>query len=145
MLIEENNKSLRFNVIGYQFPDLHSTKNDYNYDANWLTCEINYSDRENNNTYRDSCLLTCELEELIEALSKILNGEPGGYISEFMEPYLQISISKADDKIMFVIHFVYDTSKNGWKKCKVSSLVEQDKALCFLEELKGLQKCYPER
>ena len=125
MLIEENNKSLRFNVIGYQFPDLHSTKNDYNYDANWLTCEINYFDGENNHNYENPCLLTCEFEELIKALSDILDGEPGGYISEFMEPYLQISISKADDKVMFVIHFVYDTLENNWKKCKVSSLVEQ--------------------
>ena len=33
MFIEENNKSLSFNIIGYQFPDLHSTKNDYNYET----------------------------------------------------------------------------------------------------------------
>lgn len=145
MLITENNRSINFNISGYQFDKLKSLGMTYDYDANWLICEIKYSEDDFSQSYSDPCLLTYELEELINAFSKILDGEDGGYISDFMEPYLKISIAKAEDKIMLIVHFVYDTSDGIWKKRKVASMVEKEYALQILNELRELQTTYPER
>ena len=45
MLISEKNKSIDFNVIGYEFPrEKKSLKKEFNYDANWLSLKIHYQD-----------------------------------------------------------------------------------------------------
>lgn len=143
MFIIENNKSISFKVSGYQFPKAKSSDDEF--DANWLICEIKYSEDDFSQIYKDACLLTYELEDLINSLSKILVGDENSYISDFMEPYLQISIAKAEEKVMFIVHFVYDTSGEIWKKRKVAALVEKEYATQILDELRELQKVYPQR
>lgn len=145
MIIVSNNKSISFNINGYEYPNHKSSSEGYDYDANWLICEIKYSENELNEVYRDACLLTYELEELISALTKILKDEEEAYISDFMEPYLQISIAKVEEKVLFIVQFVYDTSGGIWKKRIVSSVVEKESAMRFLDKLVELQKAYPER
>ncbi len=143
MLFTENNKSIRFTINGYEFPEKISSTKEDNFDANWLICEIEYSEDGFSQTEHDACLLTDELEELTLSLSKILDGDESGYISSFTEPYLQISISKVDEKVVFNVHFIYDTKE--WNKFKVTSCVEKEYATRILDELKELQKRYPER
>ena len=104
MRIIENNKELSFNICGYQFKQMKSTITEYNYDANWLNCEIEYFENGSRYVYTDSCLLTNELEELIFALSKIIKGEESSYISAFMEPYLKIAIAKVENKMLFIVN-----------------------------------------
>ena len=145
MLITENNKSLSFNITGYQYPDIKSKKKDYNYDANWLICEITYLEDSLREVYEDACLLTCELDEIIEGLSKVIDGEEGGYISEFLEPYLRISITNINDNIIITIHFVYEVSDKAWKKRKVSCAINKEDAAKILCELQDFKKMYPER
>ena len=145
MLITENNKSIKFNISDYQFSKSELSSKGYDYDANWLICEIKYSEESFRQSYRDACLLTYELEEWINSFVKILDGEAGGYISDFMEPYLQVAIAKAEDKIMFIVHFVYDTTDGIWKKRKIASLLEKESAKQILDELREMQKNYPQR
>lgn len=145
MLITENNKRLYFNITGYQFPNATSSNEEYNYDANWLNCEIKYSEGDFNETYTDPCLLTYELEELIDAISKILDDTESIFISDFMEPYLKISIAKVEDKVIFIFQFTYDTLSDIWKSWKIVSSVERDCAVQILNELKKIQNSYPER
>ncbi len=54
-------------------------------------CEVKYSDAETNETFKDACLLTYELADMVEELSGILDGSEDGYISDFMEPYLKVA------------------------------------------------------
>lgn len=53
MLISEKNKSIDFNVIGYEFPrEKKSLKKEFNYDANWLSLKIHYQDgKKRKNVY----------------------------------------------------------------------------------------------
>ena len=145
MRIIENNKELSFNICGYQFKQMKSTITEYNYDANWLNCEIEYFENGSRYVYTDSCLLTYELEELIFALSKIIKGKESSYISAFMEPYLKIAIAKVENKMLFIVNFVYDTLDGIWKTRKIASVVEVEHAVQILNELKELQRKYPER
>ncbi len=145
MLIIENNKKFYFHISGYQFPTEKSSSEEYNHDANWLNCEIKYAENDFIQTCIDPCLLTSELNKLIYSLSQILDGVESGYISDFLEPYLQISIAKAEDKILFIFSFVYSNKNDIWKTWKVTSLVEKSYAVDILNELKEFQKLYPER
>ena len=93
MIIRNGSKSLSFSIEEYQYPREKSHGDDYNYDANWLDVVIEYSDENENKHYRDACLLTYELAGCVEDIRKIILGEEMLYISDFMEPYLKITVS----------------------------------------------------
>ena len=145
MLVTENNKKIYFNISGYEFPKERPSNEEYNFDANWLNCEIKYFEGDFNQVCIDPCLLTYELEDLIFALSKILDGTESEYNSMFMEPYLKISIAKVEDKIRIVFKFMHDTLSSPWGIWEVDSLLEKKYATEILNELKELQKNYPQR
>ena len=145
MIIASKNKIIDFKVNSYQFPNRHPSDDDYDYDANWLICEIKYSEGDFSEVYCDPCLLTYELQELIESMQKIINYEEDAYISEFMEPYLKISIVRCEEKLVFTIKFVYDTSGNNWNKRTVSAEMNEEEAIQILNELIEFQKAFPER
>ena len=111
MKIVEENNSIRFDVLGYQFPKcMNSKPNDYNYDANWLTIKVTYTTSEGTNEYTDSCLLTYELNEVVTGIDNLIGSRQSGYISDFMEPYLKIAIAKSGENYVFQFYFVYDTT-----------------------------------
>ena len=145
MLIVSKNKIIDFKITSYQFPNHRPSTEDYDYDANWLICEIKYSEDNLNEVYSDPCLLTYELQELTESMQKILNYEEDAYISDFMEPYLKIAIVRCEEKVVFTIQFVYDTTGGNWKTRNVSSVMNEDIAIQILTELTKLQKTFPER
>ena len=139
------NKIMDFTIIGYQFPDCIASGEAYDFDANWLLCEIRYTEGDCNEAYRDACLLTCELRELIEAMEKILNKEKSAYISEFLESYLQIAIARLEEKLVFTIKYAYDVASGNWNERIVSAEMDEKMALNIFWELTKLQKAYPER
>ena len=44
MISHQGNKTIEFTIEGYEFPEAELTKDDFNEEANWLMCEIRYSD-----------------------------------------------------------------------------------------------------
>lgn len=145
MVISEKNKSINFHIIGYEFPYEKSSKKEFNYDANWLHIEVACCDDNTNNTYTDTCLLTYELSELINTLQQIINSNENSYISDFMEPYLSICITKIDEFIIFVFSFVYDTTHGKWSKIGVTAKWTMEEAREKVKELKDMELKFPER
>ena len=145
MRVLSKKKIMDFSIINYQFPDYIVSGEGYDYDANWLLCEIKYAEGDCSHTYRDACLLTYELQELTNAMESILNKEDDAYVSDFMEPYLKIAIARAEEKVVFTIRYVYDTTDGKWKERTVSSVLDEDMALQAFCELIEFQKAYPER
>lgn len=74
---------------------------DVNHDANWITVEIYYSNEKIKETYRDSCVLTWELDELACGIKRLLNGVQNRYESDSLEPYLQMVITRKDEVFSF--------------------------------------------
>ena len=144
MIFTENNKRLSFIICGYQYPQHNVLKNEYDCDANWLNCEFKFFENDNEKTCVDPCLTTGELSEFIIELSYVIDGQKTSYVSNFMEPYLEINVERLENKISFKIQFEYD-SREGGKSWEVTSLVEIEQAIKFLNELKGFQRFYPER
>ncbi len=145
MVLHQGNKSIEFSIDSYEFQEFELTKEEFEYDANWLMCEVKYSDGEISETYTDPCLLTDELADMTEMLSKILDGTEDGYISDFMEPYLKVSAARADDKIAVVFQFAYYSTKKTWKKRKITTLLSQEEAAEMVQSLKELVEKYPVR
>jgi len=145
MLILDKNKSIDFNVIGYEFPYEKPSKKTFNYDANWLKLEFVCCDETTNNTYIDTCLLTYEMSELITALEQVINGSESSYISDFMEPYLAVCITKIDEFIIFVLSFVYDTTDGKWSKIGITAKWTMTEAKDKVKELRDMELKFPER
>lgn len=145
MLISEKNKSINFNIIGYEFPNEKSTKKEFNYDANWLRFEVIYCDENTNKAYTDTCLLTYELSDLVNTLQQIINGGENSYISDFMEPYLSVCITKIDEFIIIVFSFVYDTTNGKWSKIGVTAKWTLEEARNKVKELKDMELKFSER
>ena len=145
MLFIEENKKLSLSFLSYQFPEATpSTNKNYNHDANWLNCKIVFCENEYENSMVDPCLTTSELSELIIGISNVVYGRNSSYFSDFLEPYLEITAEKIEDKIKFTIQYEYDSTKDDalWI---VTSLLEMEQAEKFIEELKEFQRIYPER
>ena len=145
MLILEKNKSINFNIIGYEFRNEKSAIKEFNYDANWLRLEVVFRDKNTSKTYTDTCLLTYELSDLVNTLQQIINGSENSYISDFMEPYLSVCITKIDEFIIFVFSFVYDTTNGKWSKIGVTAKWTMEEAKEKVKELKDMELKFPKR
>ena len=146
MLFCEDNKSISLAISGYEFPDSPpSSAGDFTNDANWLLVEVRYSENGRTASQVDSCLLTSELSDLYHSLSALKDRRAGAYMSEFMEPYLKISVIKADGCCYAAIRFVYDTSGETWQNWEVCTNVSDHEYQTLLDELRDAVKCYPAR
>ena len=145
MLISDKNKSIDFNIISYEFSREKSSVKGFNYDANWLIVKVVFFDKNTNKTYTDKCLLTYELSELVNALQQIINGSENSYISDFIEPYLSVRITKVDEFITFALSFVISTIDEDWPTIEVTAKWTIEEAKYKLKELKDMELKFPER
>ena len=140
MILHQGNKSIEFTIVNYQHPEKRPSKEGFDYDANWLMCEVKYSDAETNETYKDACLLTDEPADMVEELSEILDGSEDGYISDFMEPYLKVAAAREDEKIVIIFQFVYDTTDGIWRDRKITTLLSKEEATEIVQVLRELMR-----
>lgn len=144
MTFKENDKRFSLQICGYQFPQRQSTPDEYDYDANWLNCKIGFSEGDYEASCIDPCLTTVELSMLVDALSSIINGDKTAFVSDFLEPYLEIGIERMGDRIKFAVQFECDSGEEE-KYWSVISLVGVGEAAAILNELKNDLRMYPER
>ena len=45
MILHQGNKSIEFTIAGYQYPETKGSTEKFDYDVNWLMCELKYSER----------------------------------------------------------------------------------------------------
>lgn len=145
MLISDIDNYINLNVIGYEFPNAKPSKKEFNYDTNWLLIEFVCCEKNTKKTYTDTCLLTYELTDLKNALQKVINGSESSYISDFMEPYLSVCITKVDEFIIFVISFVYDTAGDKWSKIGITAKWTISEAIDKVNELEDMERKFPKR
>lgn len=135
----EKDKKLEFSIIGYEFP---LQKGMDEFDANWLTVKIDYSEGDSSASYTDNCLLADELENMTEGIENIISGKETGIITDFTEPYLKFSLTKIDYTYAVQIRFVYDTS---WKEIYISQGMNKDELCKMRDSLRTLCNSFPYR
>lgn len=114
----------------YEFP---MQKGMDEFDANWLTVKIDYSEDGHSASYTDNCLLADELEDLTEGIRDIISGKESRMILEFMEPYLKFSLTKVKDIYAVQIRFIYDTSED-WKEIYITQSMDKYE-LCKMRDI----------
>ncbi len=140
IILTENNKRLELDILGYEFPD---AEGDY-FDANWLNVGIRYDDGNLYFRQIDSCLLAFELAELTETLDAILEGRETGTATDFMEPYLTLSVTRTGERFDVQARFVYDTD-GPWRDVSVSQGMDRRELAAMNAELKQLYARFPRR
>ncbi len=138
--LTENNKRLELDILGYEFPD---AEGDY-FDANWLNVGIAYDDGNLSFRQIDSCLLAFELEELTETLDAILEGREAGTATDFMEPYLALSVTRMGEGYDVQARFVYDTG-SPWKEVCVCQEMDRRELTQMNDALKAMYARFPRR
>lgn len=144
MILYEGNKSVEFTILGYEFPEIFS-REQYNYDANWLVCNICYTEEGKKEFYKDSCLLTSELYELRVGMERMVNSTITEYHSSFIEPSLEIHISRKKKYMMFHLEFFYQISCNDRKSRQISSYINEQEIMLLLDDIKRMENQFPER
>ncbi len=140
IILTENNKRLELDILGYEFPD---AEGDY-FDANWLNVGIRYDDGNLYFRQIDSCLLAFELAELTETLDAILEGRETGTATDFMEPYLTLSVTRMGEGFDVQIRFVYDTG-SPWKEVCVCQAMDRRELREMNDGLKEMYARFPRR
>ena len=141
MIITNKDKKLSIKVVGYEFPDTKPEDAGYDYDANWLNCEVCYTEGEKERKYIAPCILTDELASLISAMEELSAGERDSYMSNFVESYLIIAIDKAGDNFLFTIKFFDDNSE----MYSVTSVVDKKRIKEIIKDLNEDKKTFPQR
>jgi len=141
--IIDGKKKMIVSVDSYQYIRGKSTPKNFNYDANWLNVAVAYADNDVADRVVDPCLMTTELEEMVEALEAILDGKEESYISDFLEPYFQIAFVRDNVRVAVVVHFTYDTTDRPWKIWKAKQFLSYDEAVTFLNGLKRMCTMFP--
>lgn len=140
VIFKEGNKRIEFSIIDYEFS---MQKGMDLFDANWLTVRIDYKDDNNSAVYTDNCLLADELESMISGIADVIDGKETGIITDFMEPYLKFSLTKAEDSYAVQLRFVYDTE--DWKEIYITQCMSVDELRNLKEELNVLSDEFPYR
>ena len=146
MLLIQDDKKLNIKVVGYQFPKIG--KNSHYEDGNWLNVEFTYMSNSQSNprTSIDACIETWDVDHLAKTLKQLLDGTQTQYVSDFLEPYLELSITRVEDKFQFDCSYCYEIDKNDdWKTWEVSTLLDKNQVTELIDELTNTCATYPIR
>lgn len=115
MTITDGVKKLSFEVLEYQTPGCkRSTKNNYNYDANWLMIQIVYEQETQILKDNDACVLTHELKRLHNEMNKMLEGTSSCAIIELMEPYVKFALASDGETFVFILQHNMCKDNKKW-------------------------------
>lgn len=147
MLIKNGEQVLTFSVDAYEYPVIErkGNENEYDYGANWLMVRITFFDGAKMQEKTDPCLLTEELQDLLNGVWSVLSGNKSIYISEFMEPYLKFSVARTEAGITIGCVFWQFLSEDEWEEWGVSQTVTVEEASGIARELKAMSEKFPQR
>lgn len=144
MLFQNDEASLRLDVVNYEFPpDGGAADSD---DRNWLVLRCTWVD-EVGSVRKDSnsCLLTYELRELAAGLKVLRAGIREEYHSDFVEPYFRLDAWKADEGFRIQVLFVLPNTMDGDDTAEIECVVTEEQLRALVEELDRLGEKYPDR
>ncbi len=99
LLSGDDSNRFELSVVGYQFPHLENEE----YDSDWLRIHIQVNHPRGTWTSTDSCLLTWEVERLVEWFTSIAKGNPIADDEDFIEPNLRFEL--LDDRSRMRVYF----------------------------------------
>ena len=147
LFVDNFGNSLDFDVVGYEFEENKSAKDedtkDFDWDANWLTIKIIYDKGGFKQECSSSCVLTMELKDFVLDLEKLNNGEIDSCELNAFEPYLKMSAKKDKGCVEFHIEYIFGRSRQ--EKLAFTSNLSNTEFDYILKEMKELSAKYKVR
>lgn len=139
IILQEGNKKLSFEAVGYEFP--FAAKEG---DENWLLFEFIYSDETLSFRDEDPSLTTEELLFTQKKVEELLSGERKKVFFDYLEPYFHWEIEKKGAGFLVSARYVYETGAK-WKEVCVSEekYLEGVKEICAA--LESMLSRFPRR
>ena len=147
MVFTDGEKTLKLQILGYEFPELSGKGPEYDFEANWLVLRGTYTDEEGETAiFTKGCVLTYELTALAAELKVLAAGLKSGFVSDFEEPVLFMEADAAEEgtfrvKISFVMDM--DDADLDPESIELTMTSEELKALAC--EVQELADRYPEK
>ena len=144
MLFQNDEASLRLEVVNYEFPaDGGAADSD---DRNWLVLRCTWIDEEGSvRKDSNSCLLTYELRELAAGLKGLRAGIREEYHSDFLEPYFQLDARAEENDFQIRVLFVLPNTMDGDDTAEIECTMTEGQLQTLIEELDRLSERYPDR
>lgn len=118
-------RSIELRLVSYQYPDcVPSGSRDW--DANWLMVHGVVQDRDQSWEFRDPCMTTWEVEELIRWLDQLVAGddtaerclsflEPNVKFERVPEPFSDVTLNSFSD-VTLNVWFALESVPPGWAR-----------------------------
>lgn len=146
MTFSNDTRTLRIDVVGYEFPDRSGGGEEYDYDANWLILRGLYRDETGERSFENSCLLTTELQMLSAGLKLLLSGVQEIYQSDFNDPYFEVTAEPFGlGRYLLYASFSMLVSEERWQNFGVECFLTQEEMKALTEEIDALARAFPER
>ena len=142
MIISNEHETMEWKVLQYQYPEEElSTPTNYSYNANWLKIQVSH-EREGYGpaVFRESFLMTYELKDLIQELRKLHQGDGFYYKAEFVEPILEVEVSRQRETFSVCFDLYFDNYE-----MMVARNMTEDELLDLIQQLEAMLAAFPER
>ena len=95
MIFTDGEKTLKLQILGYEFPELSGKGSEYSFEANWLVLRGTYTNEDGETAiFTKGCVLTYELTALAAELKVLAAGLKNGFVSDFEEPVLFMEVAR---------------------------------------------------
>lgn len=142
MTVNDKTHKLSFEVVDYSCSDCPGADDkDFGYyDANWLIIQVKYKQKGVWLEHTDACLLTNELAELYDEMSKILDGKSACAILEFMEPYIKFALANVGvGYVLTIQHDICDENRH-WTTWAATELMDRARFQAVRNEIADMCK-----
>ncbi len=147
MIFSGGEKTLKLQVLGYEFPELSGKGPEYDFDANWLVLRGTYTNEEGETAiFTRGCVLTYELTALAAELKVVAAGLKSGFRSDFEEPVLFMEVdAAAEGNFLMKVSFVMDLDDADLDAESVEMTVSADELKALAEEVQEFARRFPEK
>ena len=145
MLFQNEESSLRLEIVNYEFPA--DGGDPAGEDRNWLVLRCTWKNEEGE-IRKDSngCLLTYELRDMTAGLKVLHAGIRDGYASDFVEPYFELTTrAEEEDAIRVAVSFFLPNTMDGDDTAEVECVMTRAELKELITELDSLCDKFPER
>lgn len=139
-LFANGSKLIELKIIGYEFPDA----TEY-YDANWLNIKIKVESGKVQYEETQPCVLTWDIEDLIQGMSTLLKKRKAVYHTNFMEPYLSMEFEGRDNIIEVRFRHQIDGDPDFSETYEVYFSIPKREFKEVIRQLKEEYEKYPKR
>lgn len=138
--VNEKGYTLDIDISGYEF---EYKENGEHWDNNWLIITIKYDDLDYVDKYSRACVLSMELADFVEKLTKLKNQEIEHCFLDTIEPYLKIDCTKNKNEYIFHIKYICNSATK--EKIDFTHIANENEFEYFYNEFIKLSKKFKER